>query len=279
VARASEGSPALSFGYIVAGLLAIALGLIGLSWFLRPEANSTDFGVILPGGRQLAYGYLKGMESIIAAVLIGTFVWRRDRVGTMLALLATLIVPTGDALSVYRAGVTASDIPLLHALFAVVILTSLILLRLGKSDSEVATEARERVALPRTAGKRAVLAAAGLLILAIGLGFSSQWMIDPEGLSSDWGAALSGKQVAYAYVKGFEDLFVSAAIILFALRRKRMELVFVLAISLLVVIGDQLAQSLAGFFVTEMFIAHMSYLIVVGGAIAVLRSTQPQSIS
>jgi hypothetical protein len=264
---------ARSLGYVGAGLLAAALAAIGVAWFLRPEANSSDFGVPLSEGRQLAFAYLKGMEYVIAAVLITTFVWRRDRVGTMLALLATLIVPTGDAVALYRAGVSATDIPLIHALLATIILACVILLGLGRTKEELETEkARERIALPRSVGQRVVLATASLLIAVIAVGFTTRWMIDPEGLSSDWGAGLSGRQVAYAYVKGFEDLFVSAAIILFALRRKRVELVLVLAISLLVAVGDQLAQTLAGVFVTEMFIAHVTYLAVVGGAIIVLRT-------
>jgi hypothetical protein len=53
--------------------------------------------------------------------------------------------------------------------------------------------------------------------------------------------------------------------------------VLVLAISLLVVIGDQFAQTLAGFFVAEMFVAHVLYITVVGGAIAVLRSPDAHS--
>ena len=53
------------------------------------------------------------------------------------------------------------------------------------------------------------------------------------------------------------------------------ELALVLAVSMLIVIGDQLAQTLAGFFVLRMFIAHTTYLLVVGSAIAVLRSGRP----
>jgi hypothetical protein len=268
----------LSLGYTGAALLAVALLATGASWFFTPEANSAAFGVALPDGRPLAFGYIKGMENVIAAMLIGAFVWRRDRVGTVLALLATLIVPIGDAVSAYQAGVSASDIPLTHALYVVAMLGTLILLGLGKTDGErEREEAREGIVLPRSSGKRIVLAAASLLIAAIAFGFSTRWMVDPEGLSSDFGAGLSGREVAFAYVKGFEDLFVSAAVILFALRRKRVELVLVLAISLLVVIGDQFAQTLAGFFVAEMFVAHVLYITVVGGAIAVLRSPDAHS--
>lgn len=158
-----------------AGVLATALALIGVAWFLRPEGNSSDFGVPLSGGRQLAFAYIKGMEYVIAAVLIATFVWRRDRVGTMLALSATLIVPTGDAISVYRAGVSATDIPPVHALLAAIILACVILLGLGRSDDDLETEkARERIALPRSVGQTVVLVMASLLIAAIAVGFTTR---------------------------------------------------------------------------------------------------------
>jgi hypothetical protein len=186
-------------------------------------------------------------------------------------------VPAGDSIAAYRVGISLANMPIEVPIVAAAILAAAILLGLGGGSDTGMVSDGDRVSIPSGLGKRLVLAVAGIMIAAIALGFTTRWMVDPVGLSSDWGAELSGNQVAYAYVKGFEDLFVSAAILLFALRRKRTELVLVLALSLLIVVGDQLAQTLGGFFVLEMFVAHVAYLVVVGGAIAVLRSSSAAS--
>jgi hypothetical protein len=276
----AEQQTRTSVAYLIAGLVALAFAVIGLAWYFWPAASSRGYGVELPNNDQMAFAYIKGMEDVIAAVLIGTFLVRRDRTGTMLVLIAVTIVPIGDLLALSWAGASIDVLPLaLNAVLLTALLTSLFLLGFGgTADERPRPETlpwRKRPIvpewLPRSRGKVTVLIAAAIMFAVIAFGFTFWWLIGPVSLSSSFGAELGGTRLAYAYIKGFEDAFISLAVIMFLVRRRRAELMIVIAISLLIVVGDQLAQTLAGFFIPQIFIAHVAYLLVAGGALAALR--------
>ncbi|MGH8795405.1 MAG: DUF4267 domain-containing protein [Stackebrandtia sp.] len=115
----------------------------------------------------------------------------------------------------------------------------------------------------------ATLTAAALTAIAI------SWLVDPAGTSLIFGVELSGQQLAYGRVKGAEDLLAATAIGLFLVRRDRSALIGVLAVGLLVPVGDIAAVVLAGAGALDNLAVHACFLAVMASSIALLRFDRP----
>lgn len=95
------GPRSLSFWLV----LFVALGIIfvGIRFILDPIPASRDFGILLPEGRALFYGKIKGIRDIFSGLLFLPLLWMRMRKATAWVFTTAVIIPCTDCLIVIAA--------------------------------------------------------------------------------------------------------------------------------------------------------------------------------
>jgi hypothetical protein len=91
---------AITVGLWFAGVVGVAIVLIGARFLAQPAAASSAFG--LPAAAEDAYLSVKGVRDIASGLFIGLLLWSgQPRLLGWFMLIATLI-PIGDGLIVLR---------------------------------------------------------------------------------------------------------------------------------------------------------------------------------
>lgn len=104
-------------------LAATALMVAAAGWLLSPEDASKMFGIPLAGS-SVSYGYIKGVQDLLAALLILVFLIRGERRSAGISTLIALLIPVTDIAIVYRA-IGSQNIGALAAHLPFIVLMSL----------------------------------------------------------------------------------------------------------------------------------------------------------
>jgi hypothetical protein len=110
--------------FYLAGLIAVAVTMIGCSYLIFPDRVSGSFGLKPPASDPdtRAWLRLKGLRDVTFGLLVLTMMLAADRRSVGIALLVAAIVPFGDMSIILGSGGSRSKAFSVHGVTCVVIL-------------------------------------------------------------------------------------------------------------------------------------------------------------
>jgi hypothetical protein len=110
--------------FYLAGLIAVAVIMIGCSYLVSPERVSGSFGLKppAPDADTRAWLRLKGLRDVTLGLLVLTLMLAADRRSVGIALLVSAIVPFGDMSTILGSGGSKSKAFSVHGVTCAVIL-------------------------------------------------------------------------------------------------------------------------------------------------------------
>jgi Domain of unknown function (DUF4267) len=110
--------------FYLAGLIAVAVTMIGCSYLIFPDRVSGSFGLKPPASDPdtRAWLRLKGLRDVTFGLLVLTMMLAADRRSVGIALLVAAIVPFGDMSIILGSGGSKSKAFSVHGVTCVVIL-------------------------------------------------------------------------------------------------------------------------------------------------------------
>jgi hypothetical protein len=110
--------------FYLAGLIAVAVIMIGCSYLVSPDRVSGSFGLKPPASDAdtRAWLRLKGLRDVTLGLLVLTMMLAADRRSVGIALLVAAIVPFGDMSIILGSGGSKSKAFSVHGLTCAVIL-------------------------------------------------------------------------------------------------------------------------------------------------------------
>jgi hypothetical protein len=116
--------------FYLAGLIAVAVIMIGCSYLVSPDRVSGSFGLKPPASDAdtRAWLRLKGLRDVTLGLLVLTMMLAADRRSVGIALLVAAIVPFGDMSIILGSGGSKSKAFSVHGVTCAVILVVALLL-------------------------------------------------------------------------------------------------------------------------------------------------------